>query len=93
MTVNIIYEHIWECLYYHFVITTLRAQNSFPAFTIGELYGTMKKEVKVTESAIHVHMSSVARKHIFGVSDQVPNKPACTTTKYSQWLEIFETLD
>ena len=27
-----------------------------------------------------VHMSLVVRKPVFGVSDQVPNKPGCTVT-------------
>ena len=37
-----------------------------------------------------IHMSLVLRKPVFGVSDQVPHKPGCTTTKDSLSQEISD---
>ena len=35
-----------------------------------------------SEFKFSYHMSCVARKHVFGVSDQVRHKPGCTTTEH-----------
>ena len=37
-----------------------------------------------------IYMSLVVRKPVFGVSDQVPHKPGCTTTQDGMRLEISD---
>ena len=42
----------------------------------------LRKEIE------RIHLSRVARKPVFGISEQVRHKPACTVTEKSKDLEI-----
>ena len=50
---------------------------------IDDIVGKIVKNVETTAIEIKVHMSLVLRKSVFGVSDQVRHKPACTATEAS----------
>ena len=57
---------------------------------VGVFLITLTGLCDITPLEHHFYMSRDLRKPVFGVSDQVPHKPDCTTTEDGESLEISD---